>query len=142
MATLRATQTPTVDEFIEASESMSITYNSLCMSNLLKDEDISITIFNVIDDYIDEILEYANPVALSREDYDKYSQAPKLLSYRMYGTTEFDFIIMRINGIYDPKDFTMRKLKLLNKVDLTTILSQIYNANKKLIDVYNENHNE
>lgn len=142
MATLQPTQTSTVDGFIEASESIAITYNTLCMSNLLKDEDISITMFNVIDDYIDEILEKTKLVEFSREQYDKFSQAPKILSNYLYGSTEFDFIILRVNGIYDPKDFTMRKVKLLSKDDLVTIISQIYNANKKLIEVYNENNNE
>lgn len=135
-------RTATVEEFIDLSDSVSISYNKLSLQNLLKDSEISIVIFNVLDDYIDEIMEQTVQYELTSEEYIKYYQSPKLLSDRLYGTTELDFIIMRINGIYDPKDFIMRKIRLLKKSTMTTLLSQIYNANKKFIDEYNERNNE
>lgn len=142
MAISTPKQTTTVEEFIDLADSVSISYNRLSLQNLLKDSEVSIVIYNVLDDYIDEIMEETVYYEFTSEEYIKYYQSPKLLSDRLYNTTELDFIIMRINGIYDPKDFIMRKVRLIKKTTMNTLLSQIYNANKKFIESYNERNNE
>lgn len=142
MATLLPHQTTTVEDFIDSSNSVSISYEALSLLNILKDEDISMPVFNVVDDYIEELLSYSNTCTLSEAQFLQYYQAPKLLSRYLYNNSELDFIIMRLNGIYDVKDFTMRKIRLISRENMNMILSQIYNANKRFIDEYNERNNK
>lgn len=142
MAILTPNLTATVEDLIDCGDTISVSYNSLSLQNLSPDGEVSIVMFNVLDDYFDEIYEQSTLYEFKYEEYQKYYQAPKLLSNYLYGTTELDFIIMRINGIYDPKDFVMRRVRILTKQRMTDILSQIYNANKKFINEYNERNNE
>lgn len=134
--------TTTVEDFIDLSGKVPISYSILSLQNTLKDLGVDIVVFNVIDDYIDEIRSQAVLHDFSDAEYIKYYQSPKLLSNHLYGTTELDFIIMRINGIYDPKDFTMRTVKLLDKSTMNEIMSQVYNSNKRFIDEYNDRNSE
>lgn len=138
MATLRAQRTATVEDFIDASSSYGFSYESLCLLNLLEDEDVRLPVYNVLDDYIDEIIEQSDLCELNQDQFDKYSQNPKLLCSYLYNNPELDFIILRLNGICDPLDFTMRIVRLISKTTMNTILSQMYNANKKFIAEYNE----
>lgn len=142
MATLTPKQTATVEDFIDSADAINISYDILSLKNLLSNENVSIVVYNVLDDYYDEMMDITIDYEFSNAEFDKYFQAPKLLSNYLYGNTELDFIIMRINGIYDPKDLIMRTVKLIHKSDMITLISRIYNANKKFIDEYNERNNE
>lgn len=142
MATLKPSQTSTVEDFIDTSDVIPMSYNILSLKNTLTNHDISIVVYNVLDDYYDEIMEKTVEYEFSNAEYDMYFQAPKLLSNYLYNNTELDFILMRINGIYDPKDFIMRKIRLISRIDMIGIISNIYNSNKKFIDEYNERNNE
>lgn len=134
----------TIEEFIECSDLVRISYNNLSLIQTISDDDtnIELVMFNVLDDYIEEFKERAKLVELSDEAHLKYYQAPKLLSYDLYRNTELDFIILRLNGIYDDKDFDMKKVYLLESTDMKDLCSQLYNAEKSFINSYNDEHNE
>ena len=65
---------------------------------------------------------------------EKYRYKPWLLAYDIYGSEECDFIIMAMNGIIDPKDFELDKLKLINPQSMSNILGRIYSANETLLN--------
>lgn len=134
----------TIESFIECSDMVRISYNNLSLREIIKDGDntIEFSIFNILDDYIDEFKEQAKAVELSDDAYLKYYQAPKLLAYDLYKNTELDFIILRLNGIYDDKDFDMRTVYLLESSVMKSLCSQLYNAEKNLMNTYNDKHNE
>ena len=48
------------------------------------------------------------------------------------------FIVLRLNNMADVKQFNRRKIKLLPKTSMDTAISLIYNAEKKLLDEYND----
>lgn len=135
MATTIPSQCATIDEFIEAGAVVRITYSALSLIDQLIDVDFPS--FNVIDDYMDDIKSEAIEVELNDEEARKYYQAPKLLANDIYKNSELDFIIMRLNGIYDEKDFVFKKLYLVRVDTMNTLLSKILNAEKKYIDDHN-----
>lgn len=134
-------KTTTVEEFINCEELIKISYSNLSL-RIPVDGDIDMVLYNVLDDYIEEFKERAVLVELSDEEYIKYCQAPKLIAYDFYKNTELDFIILRLNGIYDDKDLDMKNIYLLSKDDMKELTSQLYNAEKKFIQSYNDKHSE
>lgn len=98
------------------------------------------TIFNVIDDYLDDInLDYAVDVELNDAQYTKYMYKPKLLCYDVYGSTELYILILLINDMYSCRQFTKKKIKMLTVDDLDTITKCIINNNEEAINTYNSN---
>jgi hypothetical protein len=144
MATLRPKRTASIDEFIEAGESVKITYDVFSLQDTVTgydDVSMSRVTLNVLDDYIDDFKELSETITLTDAQFSKYCQAPKIFCDAMYGNMELDFVIMRLNDICDPRDFNMRTIKILSKSDMTSLLSKVYSANKKFINIYNERNN-
>jgi len=131
----------TIEEFASSGESIVVKYSALSLNDMFgPDKKIEFPTFNVYDDYIDEFMDLAVSIELTNEEYRKYYQAPKLLANDKYKNSELDFIIMRLNGIYDPKDFIMNPIKLLKQSDMNTCLSKILVSNKNFIETYNQNN--
>lgn len=129
----------TIDDFVSKGDSILVKYSSLSLNEMMGDN-IEFPIFNVYDDYIEELKSISEIVELDKEDWMKYYQAPKLLANYLYKNSELDFIIMRLNGIYDPKDFTSKTIRLVNAKELSEFLSKVYNSNKKFIQTYNQDN--
>ena len=130
----------TIEEFVAGGDSVKMTYSNLSLNEMMGDGMIEFPVFNVCDDYIDELIELSLTIELDKDSARKYYQAPKLLANDLYGNSELDFLVMRLNGIYDPKDFTFTKLKLLAKATMANVLSKINISNRQFIDTYNENN--
>lgn len=130
-------KTYSLEEFVNSGESTTITYNSLSMSE--KIEDILFPIFNVIDDYIDDLISVSKVVDLSEDAKFKYKYRPRLLCEDLYGNGELYYIILLINGICNIKEFALTSnIRLIQKDTLIDMLKQIYKAEKSQIDNYNE----
>lgn len=139
MATLKPTTATSVEEFIDTKTMIPVTYTTFLFTNAVEGRpDISVPVFCVLDDYIDEIEEYVQEYTFTSDEYSKYSQAPRLLAEYLYNNQELFPILLRLNDVYDERDFTIHTIKLLSKSDMSTVLSQIYNVNKKFINVYND----
>lgn len=129
------TTTNSIEKFINCKTSEDISYNTLCFIEHL--EGMNLPIKNVLDDYLADI-EYAyQDVYLNDSDYRRYKYRPKLLCYDFYGNPELAFIIMRINGIYNVKDFTKRNIKMLTKKAMSILVQSIYTAEKDTLNAYN-----
>lgn len=127
-------KTYTVEEFIKAGQGVTLTYQNLSLINKLEDN-IKFPFMNVFNTYVDDILDSAliKMVKLTDDEYFKYQFRPKLLAYDIYGSTDAYFIILAINRILSPKDFTAKTIKMISKQDLNKLMSYIYNAEKDLI---------
>lgn len=131
------TKTSTISEFISFKNSDDISYNNLSFKD--KYDNIIYPIKNIIDDYIDELIELSLSVTLNDQEYLKYKYKPKILANDIYGNSELDFIILRINNICNMKEFDMQTINLIKDEDLDNFLTSIYNANKNDLDIYNAN---
>lgn len=78
---------------------------------------------------------------LSDKDFNECQFSPKALSYRLYGTPDFDYIIMAINEIDHPGDFLQVRDKVLvvpTEDYIKNVLTQTYGLmddQRKLFDL-------
>lgn len=131
----------TVKEFIASdSGTDSINYYnfSLLDTKKVNEDTVEFVYSNILDDYIDELKSLAVYVTMDNMEKNKYYYNPDLLSYDMYGTVELGFVILKLNGIIDPKEFDMENILLVKKSILSEFLSDIYSAEK---DLLTENRN-
>ena len=130
-----AQTTSTIEEFLSFKNSDEISYDSLSFKD--KYDNIIYPIKNIIDDYYDELMELTVEATMNTEEYLLYKYRPRLLANYLYNNPELDFLIMRINGICNAKEFDMQTIKLIKMDDLNDFLTSIYNANKNDLDIYN-----
>lgn len=139
MAKYLPENTYTLEGFIAAGRSITISYDSLSYKERLSNG-TEISILNVINDYLPELRELESTVLLDEEQYRKYRFKPKLLCHDVYGNPELYYIILLLNRIIDVKDFDLKKVKMIRVDALNTVLSHIYNAEKNDISAYNSAH--
>jgi hypothetical protein len=101
---------------------------------------ISYVIKNVINDYLPELKKLARKVLLSDKEYEKYKFKPKLLSYDLYGTTEYYIYLLMINDMCNVYEFDSKKLLIITKSTLNMALNSIYRSEKANIIQFNNSH--
>lgn len=131
-------ETYTIEQFIKSDVDNNISYEVLCFLNKISDDNDKIITYNVLNDYLSEIMDLTVTVEFSDTEYLKYRFKPKLLANNVYGDSELFYIILYLNNIYNVKDFDFRKVKLLKKDTLEFVLSSIYNTEQQYIDTYND----
>lgn len=129
-------KTYTIEQFVESGSSVVISFNNLSYQENISTS-LRLPIFNVLDDYIDDLKKMCKVVELNDEEYIKYKFKPKLLCYDIYGSAELYFIILRLNDMCDVKEFYSRRIKMLPQQTMESILTSIYNAEREFIDEYN-----
>ena len=138
-------KTYTVQDFIESNSGTNeVTHHNFSLLYQREKDGVVLQIpfENIIDDYIEEIREQCVTIQMTDMERLKYFYNPDLLSFDCYGTINLDFLIMKINGIIDPKEFDLVTLKLLpSKVILSELMSSIYNAELKYIEKNRELEN-
>ena len=139
MAKFNVENTYTLSQFISAGKMNTVDYDSYSYKDKVSNG-TTVSILNVVNDYMTEIKEVSVKVKLSKEEYLKYRFKPKLLSRDVYGNGELYYVIMLINGRIDVKDFDTDELRMLTINDMNTLMSLIYNAESKWILEYNYDH--
>lgn len=130
--------TYTIEEFVAAGGAVTLSYHNLSFLETLSSGNIDAPIFNVIDDYLQELKNLSIIVEFSDDEYYKYIYKPKLLAHDIYKNPELFFVILAVNGICDVKEFDRRRIRLIRPSDLNEVMTYIYNANMNLINLYNE----
>ena len=101
---------------------------------------ISYVIKNVINDYLPELKKLARKVLLSDKEYEKYKYKPKILSYDLYGTTEYYIYLLMINDMCNIYEFDSKKLLIITKSTLNLALNSIYRSEQANIIEFNNSH--
>ena len=132
---------PTVVDFILAGKETNVIRYPHLMFQESKDG-INYVVHSVLDDYLQDMQEKAIECTLSKAERDRYFLKPRILSSDIYGTTELYYIILRINNMWSPKQFTLEnnKLKMLTKDHMNSFLSAIMRVESKDIKSYNSLH--
>lgn len=128
-------------DFMNAQkQSTNVSYTDFCFRE--RRGMVSFVVKNVIRDYIYELKQLSNKIELTDEDVEKYKYKPKLMSADLYGTTEYYYIILMLNNMYDQKSFVnIKNLNLLGKKQLQECISEIYSSESANIEKYNSIHN-
>ena len=122
-------KTSNIKDFISVGQSDDMTYRKF--SILEKAETgLEMVDHNVIYDYLDELNKISKEVTLTSQDVIDYRFAPDLLAYRIYGTTQLDFVVLAANDMLDPKDFSLsnKTVRLPKASLLRAFLASVYNA--------------
>lgn len=129
-------KTTTIESFVQSGKSVTISYFSLSFIDMVSNGSW-VSVLNVINDYIPELLDEAVTVELTTEQQQVYFYKPKLLCYDVYGNPELYFIILLLNDMADVKEFTKTKIKMLRKNAMNNLISLIYNAERTAMKNYN-----
>lgn len=106
-------------------------------------ERIQFAVGNIVtDDYYPELKAKCVRVHLSDDDIMKYKYRPKMLAYDIYDNTELYYIILRVNDLYNVKDFNLSKkyIYLPSKKVLKEFLADVHNFDIRNIRTFNSNH--
>jgi hypothetical protein len=96
---------------------------------------------NIVDVYIDHILDAAYFVTFTEEEKAMYNKDPKRLAHVVLGSTDYFFIIMILNEFDKPADMDLYKLKGIyipqeHKIRfLKDLLARKLNGNLKSTDI-------
>ena len=137
LSTTKVEETYTVEDFIELGKDIDdiqyYKFTILAKASSDVTNPILYAEHNVIYDYEEEFKKLALNVEMTDTEFNKYKYKPKLLAYDLYGSTEFFFVILFLNGMYSIKDFNKRNLKLIRKSTMAELLTAIYNAERNYI---------
>lgn len=141
-AAMTTTESHTIQEFINIGNSISDNASYPSISYIETRDGYEMIIKNILDDYMEEIMEEALEIEFSPKDIETYKFNPKMLSYKIYGTTKLYYVILKMNNLCNVHEFTISKgkLLLLPKKALSHILSIIYSRESVAINTYNNNH--
>lgn len=130
----------TIEGTIEKGKNVLLIYNNLALLRRLINNDYNIDCpeDNVIYDYLSELKNATIKVELSNAQYLKYKYRPDLLSYDMYGTPIFEYVILALNDIISPKYFTKKKIYMIPEEYMDMLIGEIYDAEKDYI-TFNRN---
>lgn len=131
--------TTTLQEFIQCGSNLPLKYNKFCYKATSVAHKMTLLIYNVLDDYRDEMDDLSLEVNLSDKDVLNYKFNPKKLAFDLYKSTDLYFFILYMNNMANIKEFTLtnKKLKLMTRDNLEQFLSLILSAEKSRIDKYN-----
>lgn len=127
----------TIEDTIDAGNEITLSYTNMSILSKLKiegtDDTIDVPEYNVCYDYLKELIAIADKIELSDDELAKYKYRPDILSYDLYGTTTYEFIILALNQIVSPKYFTKKKLYIIDSEYIEEIMTDIYNAEQEYI---------
>ena len=124
-----------LDDFVAYVKTLTISYQNLSLTEIFND--IKFPMFNIIQDYIEELKDEAITITFTDKEYYKYKYKPRLLSAYLYGSTEFFPIILQLNDIASEKEFTKKSIKLIPADTMKSLLEKIYIAEQNYLTSYN-----
>ena len=134
----------TIEDTISTGNEITLSYINTSILSKLEIEDTNDTIdvpeYNVCYDYLKELLVVADRIELSDAEFDKYKYRPDILSYDLYGTTTYEFIILALNQIISPKYFTKKKLYIIDSEYIEELIIDIYNAEQEYLTLNRSNY--
>lgn len=139
--TSKTTNSHTLSEFIDiGNNNHEINYLDITFNE--NRDGLEFVVKVLLDDYVDDLLDMTVDVDVTSEEVQRYKYNPKMLSYDLYGSTAFFYVILRLNNLCNIHDFDIssKKLKLLPKTIMSKVVSLIYSDNKNAIATFNNYH--
>lgn len=136
----------TIDQFVKSEPQQSITIQKMhypmVISGPINSTYLRINYESIINKYFSEFRNFFAYIDLIDEkDVNKYRNNPKALSYELYGTTEYWWLLLQCNEMRSASEFTKRHIRVVTKKALKELCSIILRADKDIIDLYTEEAN-
>ena len=132
MANIAPSETYTLEDFVSMKIVDDMTYYNFSIVEVIngvKHLDI-----NLVEEYLDILKKASVKIELSKQEFRRYQYRPDLLSYDIYGSTQLDFVILLLNDIIDPKEFTRAILYLPRASVLKEFLDAVYSKESGYIE--------
>ena len=129
----------TLSETLDNGNQKTITRTNLSLLEYIKESDIIINGSNILFDYMDEIDQITYDYTMKTDEIDRYYMRPDLFAYDKFGDKDYAFILLFINGIVSPKEFTNSTVKTINKEIIGNLLGMIISAEQEYLN-YNKNN--
>ena len=136
----------TIDQFVKSEPQQSITIQKMhypmVISGPINSTYLRINYESIINKYFSEFRNFFAYIDLIDEkDVSKFRNNPKALSYKLYGTTEYWWLLLQCNEMRSAAEFTKRHIRVVTKKALKELCSIILRADKDIIDLYTEEAN-
>ena len=89
---------------------------------------------SILQAYMGDLMSITYDMTLTEKEISKYHYRPHLLSYDLYGTTEFWELLLEVNNLSSFTEFNINPIKVFNG-SLPEILGTILNIEKESIDL-------
>lgn len=132
-----------VEEFIYLGKTTSqYSYLRFCLTE--NRDGTPYVVHNVLDDYIEYLKKRATKVTLTSKEAMEYKYNPKKLSYKLYKSTQFYFLILKLNNMASTHDFdlTDNTVLLIPPDVLSEVISSIYKMERTAINYYKSVHSK
>lgn len=135
----------TIDDTITEGKQIEFTDYNMSLLRSLDTEDgrIEYPYTSILEDYLDELKNMCDKYEMTDEQYRRYKYRPDLFSYDIYGRSDYEFVILLVNGINVEKNFNKKTVNYIDPDNIDTILSYIRNASEEAFnrnrDAYKEN---
>ena len=124
MAISNPALTYTLDDFISMQISDDMTYYNFSILEVI--DGVEHLDSNLVEIYLEELKSQCISVQFSEEELKKYKYNADLLAYDLYGSVQLDFVILLLNDMYDPKEFTKKNVILPHSSTLSKFLNDVY----------------
>ena len=131
MATSNPALTYTLDDFISMQISDDMTYYHFSILEVI--DGVEHLDSNLVEIYLEELKSQCISVQFSEEELKKYKYNADLLAYDLYGSVQLDFVILLLNDMYDPKEFTKKNVILPHSSTLSKFLNDVYSKEEGYI---------
>ena len=123
--------TYTLDDFISMQISDDMTYYNFSILEVI--DGVEHLDSNLVEIYLEELKSQCISVQFSEEELKKYKYNADLLAYNLYGSVQLDFVILLLNDMYDPKEFTKKNVILPHSSTLSKFLNDVYSKEEGYI---------
>ena len=131
MAISNPALTYTLDDFISMQISDDMTYYNFSILEVI--DGVEHLDSNLVEIYLEELKSQCISVQFSEEELKKYKYNADLLAYDLYGSVQLDFVILLLNDMYDPKEFSKKNIILPHSSTLSNFLNQVYSKEEGYI---------
>ena len=131
MAISNPALTYTLDDFISMQIYDDMTYYNFSILEVING--VEHLDSNLVEIYLEELKSQCISVQFSEEELKKYKYNADLLAYDLYGSVQLDFVILLLNDMYDPKEFTKKNVILPHSSTLSKFLNDVYSKEEVYI---------
>lgn len=104
-------------------------FNNMNILAITEDGTVEYPIDNLLYGFLDDILPATQIYeVIDPSEIKRYYMRPDLFCYDKYGDIDYEWVILALNGILSPKDFTIKKIKVIDPEYLSEILANILSA--------------
>lgn len=128
----------TLDEWLEEDQEQTIRISTMHHKIIINDDDLTciVNFESILDRYMSIFEKYLTYVHLTDRQLHEYEFNPKKFSYRIYGTTEWWWMILQLNEMYSGTQFNQKRIRVIKLSALNQFINQIIQADQSIADIY------